>query len=288
MPDVEIGVLGGSGLYAIEALQDIEEFAVTTPFGEPSDKYFIGTLHGRRVAFLPRHGRGHRHLPSELNFRANIYGFKSLGVNRIISASAVGSMKVELKPMDIVLPDQFIDRTYARKSTFFGNGVVGHVSFADPICRQLSDIVQRGANGAGLPVKRGGTYVCIEGPQFSTRAESLLYRSWGVDLIGMTNLQEAKLAREAEICYCTIALVTDYDCWHETEEPVTAEMVIACLQKNAENAKKLIGAAVAAMPSAYRCGCHDALKFSILTDPAMISTESRTNLALILNKYLGK
>jgi len=288
MPDVEIGILGGSGLYSMEALRDIEEYAVSTPFGEPSDKYVIGTLHGRRVAFLPRHGKGHRYLPSELNFRANIYGFKSLGVNRILSASAVGSMKAELKPMDIVIPDQFIDRTYARKSTFFGNGLAAHVSFADPICRQLADIVQNGAEKVGQSITRGGTYICIEGPQFSTRAESLLYRSWGVDVIGMTNLQEAKLAREAEICYCTIALVTDYDCWHEEEEPVTAEMVIACLHKNAENAKRLVAAAVAEMPSDYTCGCHEALKFAVITDPAMISTESRTNLALILNKYLEK
>jgi 5'-methylthioadenosine phosphorylase len=288
MPEVEIGIIGGSGLYAMEALEDVEECAVSTPFGEPSDKYIVGRLHGRRVAFLARHGRGHRHLPSELNFRANIYGFKSLGVNRILSASAVGSMKLELKPMDIVLPDQFIDRTYARKSTFFGNGVVAHISMADPICAQLAGVVERAAKTIDQPIKRGGTYVCIEGPQFSSRAESHLYRSWDVDLIGMTNLQEAKLAREAEMCYCTIALVTDYDCWHEEEEPVTVDMVVSYLKKNAANAQKLVAAAVAAMPPAYSCPCHEALRFAILTDRALISTEARAKLELILGKYLEK
>ena len=288
MPEIEIGILGGSGLYAMEGLRDIEERTVSTPFGEPSDKYVVGTLHGRRVAFLARHGRGHRYLPSELNFRANIYGFKSLGVNRILSASAVGSMKAELKPMDIVLPDQFIDRTYARRSTFFGDGLVAHVSMADPICSRLAGIVEAAAKGIGQPVRRGGTYVCMEGPQFSTRAESMLYRSWGVDVIGMTNLQEAKLAREAEICYCTIALVTDYDCWHEEEEPVTAEIVLACLKQNAVNAQKLVAAAVAAMSGDYSCSCHQALEFAILTDRSMIGTTVRKNLRLIVGKYLGK
>ncbi len=288
MPEAEIGVIGGSGLYAMEALAHVQECTVTTPFGEPSDRYVVGTLHGRKVAFLARHGRGHRVLPSELNFHANIYGFKSLGVNRILSASAVGSMKIEHKPMDIVLPDQFIDRTYARKSTFFGDGVVAHVSMADPVCSELSSIVERAAGTIHLPVKRGGTYVCIEGPQFSTRAESFLYRSWGVDLIGMTNLQEAKLAREAEICYCTIALVTDYDCWHEEEEPVTAEMVLKYLKQNAANAQKLIAAAVAEMPRNYSCACQHALQFAILTDPNLVPTETETRLELILRKYWEK
>lgn len=288
MPEIEIGVIGGSGLYAMDALGNIEEYAVSTPFGEPSDKYVIGTLHGRKVAFLPRHGKGHRRLPSELNFRANIYGFKSLGVNRILSASAVGSMKIDFKPMDIMLPNQFIDRTYARKSTFFGDGIAAHISLADPLCSKLADFVERAAQAIHLPIKRGGTYLCIEGPQFSTRAESLLYRSWGVDVIGMTNLQEAKLAREAEICYCTIALVTDYDCWHEEEEPVTADMVVACLKQNAVNAQKLIAAAVAEMPQNYACTCHQALQFAIITDPSLISADAKTNLELILKKYLEK
>lgn len=286
MAEIEIGILGGSGLYAMDALKDVEERFVSTPFGEPSDKYKVGTLNGRRVAFLARHGRGHRRLPSELNFRANIYGFKSLGVNRILSASAVGSMKLELKPMDIVLPDQFIDRTYARQSTFFGDGIVAHVSMADPICNQLSDIVEAASRKIGQPVKRGGTYVCIEGPQFSTRAESLLYRSWGVDVIGMTNLQEAKLAREAEICYCSIALVTDYDCWHEEESPVTVDMVLTYLKKNALNAQRLVAGAVAEMPERYSCACGRALEFAILTDRSLITADAKSRLRAILGKYL--
>ncbi|MBI3940636.1 MAG: S-methyl-5'-thioadenosine phosphorylase [Acidobacteria bacterium] len=288
MAEIEIGILGGSGLYAMEALRDIEERAVSTPFGDPSDRYVIGTLHGRRVAFLARHGRGHRHLPSELNFRANIYGFKTLGVNRILSASAVGSMKVELKPLQIVLPGQFIDRTYARKSTFFGDGLAAHVSMADPICGQLAGLVEKAAQRIGQPVKRGGVYLCIEGPQFSTRGESLLYRQWGVDVIGMTNVQEAKLAREAEICYCTVALVTDYDCWHEEEEPVTADRVLACLKQNALNAQKLVAAAVAEMPAAYSCACHRALEFAILTDRAAVPAETKRRLGLLVGKYLER
>src|SRR2546425_480906 len=276
MAKAEIGVIGGSGLYRMEALEELEEYAVSTPFGEPSDKYVIGNLGGRKVAFLARHGRGHRVLPSELNFRANIYGFKSLGVSRILSASAVGSMKIEHKPLDIVLPDQFIDRTYARQSTFFGEGLAAHVSMADPVCWELSDIVEKAARSIHLPVKRGGTYVCIEGPQFSTRAESFLYRSWGVDLIGMTNLQEAKLAREAEICYCTIALVTDYDCWHKEEKPVTADMVLKYLKQNAANAQKLIAASVAEIPRQCRCDCQHALQYAILTGRKLIPGETQT------------
>jgi 5'-methylthioadenosine phosphorylase len=286
MAEIEVGIIGGSGLYAMEALRDVEELTVSTPFGDPSDNYVVGTLDGRRVAFLARHGRGHRYLPSELNFRANIYGFKSLGVSRILSASAVGSLRLDLKPMDIVLPDQFIDRTYARRSTFFGDGIAAHVSMADPLCGQLSGIVQAAGQAAGIPLKQGGTYICMEGPQFSTRAESHLYRSWGASVIGMTNLQEAKLAREAEICYCTIALVTDYDCWHEEEAPVTAEMVIGYLRQNARNAQLLVAAAVTGMPSQYVCSCHNALQSAILTDRAHISDDARTSLSLILGKYL--
>jgi 5'-methylthioadenosine phosphorylase len=270
----------------MEGLEELEEYAVSTPFGDPSDKYVLGNLGGRKVAFLARHGRGHRVLPSELNFRANIYGFKILGVSRILSASAVGSMKIEHKPLDIVLPDQFIDRTYARKSTFFGDGLAAHVSMADPVCWELSDIIEKAARSIHLPVKRGGTYVCIEGPQFSTRAESFLYRSWGVDLIGMTNLQEAKLAREAEICYCTIALVTDYDCWHKEEEPVTADMVLKYLKQNAANAQKLIAASVAEIPRQSRCDCQNALRYAILTERKLIPGETQTRLELILKKYL--
>jgi 5'-methylthioadenosine phosphorylase len=286
MAEIEIGILGGSGLYAMEALRDVEERALTTPFGEPSDRYIIGTLHGRRVAFLARHGRGHRLMPSELNFRANIYGFKSLGVNRLLSASAVGSMKIELKPLDIVLPDQFIDRTFARVSTFFGDGIVAHVSMADPICAQLAGIVEKAAGSIGQPVRRGGTYICMEGPQFSTRAESHLYRQMGVDVIGMTNLQEAKLAREAEICYCTIALVTDYDCWHEEEEPVTVDMIVSCLRQNALNAQKLVAAAIAGMPPKYDCSCHHALEYAIITDRATIPPEAKQRLKMITKQYL--
>ncbi|MBI4455222.1 MAG: S-methyl-5'-thioadenosine phosphorylase [Acidobacteria bacterium] len=288
MPDIEIGIIGGSGLYTMDALEDVEERVIRTPFGDPSDRYVVGTLHGRAVAFLARHGRGHRYLPSELNFRANIYAFKSLGVNRILSAGAVGSMKMKLKPMDIVLPDQFIDRTNARKSTFFGDGVVAHVSMAEPVCRQLAEIVEKASQKIHRPIRRGGTYLCIEGPQFSTRAESRLYRSWGVDVIGMTNVQEAKLAREAEICYCTLALVTDYDCWHQEEEPVTAGMILACLQQNAANAQKLVAAAIAEMPPAYSCTCHRALEFAIITDPASANADAKAKLEPILKKYWGE
>ena len=282
----EIGIIGGSGLYQMEELQDKQEILLETPFGAPSDAYIVGTLEGRKVAFLARHGRGHRLTPTELPFRANIYGFKQLGVGAILSASAVGSLKLEHAPMDFVLPDQFIDRTRMRQSTFFGEGVVAHVSFADPVCSRLADVVQSAADDIGLPVKRGGTYVCMEGPAFSTRAESHLYRSWGAELIGMTNLQEAKLAREAEICYLTIAMVTDYDCWHEDEEPVTVEDIIGYLTKNSQNAQRLVKSAVRRIDPASDCGCHHALEDAIITDRGSISPEAKERLSLLIGKYI--
>src|ERR1700734_2818762 len=248
----EIGIIGGSGLYSMPGLTDIREESVATPFGEPSDSFILGNLEGRKVAFLARHGRGHRLLPSELNFRANIYAMKVLGVERIVSVSAVGSLKEEHKPTDFVIPDQFIDRTFARVSTFFGEGVVAHVGFGDPVCSPLADVLNKACSEVGVVGKLGGTYVCMEGPQFSTRAESNLYRSWGADVIGMTNLQEAKLAREAEISYATLAMVTDYDCWREGHDDVTVEQVIAVMHQNSGNAEKVVKAAVRLMPTDLR------------------------------------
>ena len=253
--DVRIGIVGGSGLYQMAGLTGLEEIVIDTPFGPPSDSYRVGTLEGKKVAFLARHHRNHTLLPSELNFRANIYGFKKLGVEWLLSASAVGSLKEELRPLDVVLPDQFYDRTKARISTFFGNGIVAHVSFGDPICHVLSDVIGAAGTDAGVPVKRGGTYVCMEGPQFSTKAESNTYRSWGMDLIGMTNLQEAKLAREAEICYSTMALVTDYDCWHPDHDSVTVADIVRNLTKNSENAQNIIRHAVKRLPVERSCKC---------------------------------
>jgi 5'-methylthioadenosine phosphorylase len=282
----EIGIIGGSGLYAMPGLTDVSEEKLVTPFGEPSDAFILGELEGRKVAFLARHGRGHRILPSELNFRANIYAMKMLGVERILSVSAVGSLKEEHKPTDFVIPDQFIDRTFARVSTFFGGGVVAHVAFGDPVCSTVAETFKKACDAVDVVGKRGGTYVCMEGPQFSTRAESNLYRSWGADVIGMTNLQEAKLAREAEICYATMAMVTDYDCWHEGHDDVTVEQVVAVLHQNAENASKVVKAAVAAMPAARTCACGDALKYAILTDRKAIPAEARERLSLVLGKYL--
>jgi 5'-methylthioadenosine phosphorylase len=267
-------------------LTDMEEAGIDTPFGKPSDSYRIGTLEGRRVAFLARHHRNHTILPSELNFRANIHGFKQLGVEWILSASAVGSLKEELRPLDVVLPDQFYDRTKARISTFFGNGIVAHVSFGDPICHVLSDVIGAAGSDAGVPIKRGGTYVCMEGPQFSTKAESNIYRSWGMDLIGMTNLQEAKLAREAEICYSTMALVTDYDCWHPDHDSVTVADIIKNLTMNSENAQKIIRAAVKRLPVERSCKCGSSLQHAILTDLKKAPAETRTKLELLLKKYL--
>jgi len=281
----EIGIIGGSGLYSMEGFEAVEEVNNQTPFGSPSDNYILGTLAGRQVAFLARHGRGHRISPSELNFRANIYGMKSLGVERIISLSAVGSLKEEHRPLDFVIPDQFFDRTRGRVSTFFGEGLVAHISFADPICPELAGVVTRACGVAGVNAHKGGTYLCMEGPAFSTKAESNLYRSWGMDVIGMTNLQEAKLAREAEICYVTVAMVTDYDCWHADHDAVTVADIIANLVKNAENACKVVAAAVAAMPTGRACKCGSALAHAILTDRADVPGATRTKLGILIDKY---
>jgi 5'-methylthioadenosine phosphorylase len=284
--DVRIGIVGGSGLYQMEGLTDVEEVALDTPFGSPSDSYRVGTLEGRRVAFLARHNRNHTILPSELNFRANIHGFKQLGVEWILSASAVGSLKEELHPLDIVVPDQFYDRTKTRISTFFGNGIVAHVSFGDPICDVLAGVIEKSGKDAGVPIKRGGTYVCMEGPQFSTKAESNAYRSWGMDVIGMTNLQEAKLAREAEICYTTMALVTDYDCWHPDHDSVTVADIVKNLHENSENAQKIIRAAVKRLPVERTCKCGTSLQFAVLTDLKNAPAETRAKLQILLRKYL--
>jgi len=286
LPPAEIGIIGGSGLYSMPGLSDVEEITQKTPFGAPSDAYVLGRLAGRKVAFLARHGRGHRILPSELNFRANIYGFKKLGVERIVSVSAVGSLKAEHKPLEFVIPDQFVGRTRHRADTFFGDGVVAHVAFADPVCPQLSETVSIACRKANVVGKRGGTYLAMEGPQFSTRAESNLYRSWGMDVIGMTNLEEAKLAREAEICYVTVAMVTDYDCWHPHHDSVTVDQVVAVLNKNAENACNVVREAVAAIPKERSCKCGSALQHAILTDRAQIPPATREKLDLIIGKYL--
>jgi 5'-methylthioadenosine phosphorylase len=282
----EIGIIGGSGLYAMPGLTNVREELVATPFGDPSDGFVLGELEGRNVAFLARHGRGHRILPSEINFRANIFAMKMLGVERILSVSAVGSLKEEHKPTDFVIPDQFIDRTFARIGTFFGDGIVAHVGFADPVCGIVAGVFQKACDDMGLVNKRGGTYVCMEGPQFSTRAESNLYRSWGADVIGMTNLQEAKLAREAEICYATMAMVTDYDCWREGHDDVTIDQVLAVVHQNSENAAKVVRSAVAAMPTERQCGCGEALKYAIITDRKVIPAETKKKLGVLLDKYL--
>ena len=284
--DIRIGIVGGSGLYHMDGLTEIEEVTLDTPFGTPSDSYRTGVLEGHRVVFLARHGRGHTISPSELNFRANIYGFKSLGVERILSASAVGSLKEEHRPLDIVLPDQFFDRTKTRVSTFFGDGLVAHISFGDPICKNLADVVVSASQDSGVPVKRGGTYLCMEGPQFSTKAESETYRSWGMDVIGMTNLQEAKLAREAEICYTTLALVTDYDCWHPDHDAVTVADIIANLKRNSLNAQALIKSAVKLMPETRECGCGHALHHALITDPSKVRAETKERLSLLVGKYI--
>jgi len=286
LQQAEIGIIGGSGLYHMPGFSDPQEVRQQTPFGDPSDAYILGTLEGHKVAFLARHARGHRLLPSELNFRANIYGFKRLGVERIISVSAVGSLKEEHKPLDFVIPDQFFDRTRHRVDTFFGDGIVAHVSFGDPVCGEMAKVVRGACRSAGVSAKLGGTYICMEGPQFSTKAESNVYRSWGADVIGMTNLQEAKLAREAEICYVTIAMVTDYDCWHPHHDSVTVEQVVSVLVKNAENAASVVEATVAAMPEERNCKCGTALAHAIMTDPAKIPSATKEKLQLILGKYL--
>jgi 5'-methylthioadenosine phosphorylase len=286
MTSATIGIIGGSGLYEMGELIDREERTIETPFGDPSGPYVIGTLRGKRVAFLARHGVGHRILPSELNFRANIYGFKVLGVERILSASAVGSLKHEYRPLDIVVPDQFFDRTRGRISTFFGRGLVAHVAFAHPLCADLSRIAADAAEAVGATVHRGGTYVNMEGPQFSTLAESRLYRSWGMDIVGMTNLQEAKLAREAELCYATLALVTDYDCWHPAHDSVTVDLIIANLQQNAATAQKTIAEAVGRTSGARTCACKDALATAIITQPAIVPEQTKKDLWPIVGKYM--
>ena len=287
MTHATIGIIGGSGLYDMTELTDREEKKIGTPFGDPSGPYVIGTLRGQRVAFLARHGVGHRILPSELNFRANIYGMKVLGVERILSASAVGSLKQEYKPLDIVVPDQFFDRTKARISTFFGRGLVAHVAFAHPVCGELSKAAADAAESVGATVHRGGTYINIEGPQFSTLAESKLYRSWGMDVIGMTNLQEAKLAREAEICYATLALVTDYDCWHPDHDSVTVDLIIANLMQNATTAQKTIAQAVDRLTGARTCACKDALATAIITQAPLVPDHTKKDLAPIIGKYMS-
>ncbi len=286
---IQIGIIGGSGLYDMPELTDREERTIATPFGDPSGPYVIATLRGQRVAFLARHGAGHRILPSELNFRANIYGFKVLGVERIISASAVGSLKHEYEPLDIVVPDQFFDRTKGRISTFFGRGIVAHVAFAHPICADLSGIAADSATTVGATVHRGGTYVNMEGPQFSTLAESRLYRSWGMDVIGMTNLQEAKLAREAEICYATLALVTDYDCWHPDHDSVTVDLIISNLMQNAVTAQKTIAETVGRLAGRPRtCACRDALATAIITRPEHVPANIKHELAPIIGRYMNR
>ena len=289
MQQAEIGIIGGSGLYSMPGLTNLRETTVETPFGSPSDSFVLGDLEGRKVVFLARHGRGHRLLPSELNFRANIYALKSLGVERIFSVSAVGSLKQEHKPTDFVIPDQFIDRTFHRESTFFGNGVVGHVAFGDPVCPVVAEAAVRACESTGVVGKRGGAYVCMEGPQFSTKAESSLYRSWGADVIGMTNLQEAKLAREAGLCYATVAMVTDYDCWHPEHDAVTIDQIVAVLHQNSANAARVVRAAVAALPpagTALTCGCATAAQFAILTQRDLIPAATRERLRLIFGAYL--
>jgi 5'-methylthioadenosine phosphorylase len=286
LSEAEIGIIGGSGLYSMPGLSGTRELRQQTPFGDPSDAYVLGTLEGRKVAFLARHGRGHRILPTELNFRANIYGFKQLGVERIVSVSAVGSLKEEHKPLEFVIPDQFFDRTRHRVDTFFGDGIVAHIAFADPICPELAKTVETACKKAGVVGKHGGTYLCMEGPQFSTKAESNVYRTWGMDVIGMTNLQEAKLAREAEICYVTVAMVTDYDCWHPHHDSVTVDQIVAVLLKNAENACKVVRETVLAMPRDRSCKCATTLAHAILTDRDKIPAATRQKLKLILEKYL--
>lgn len=283
-----VGVIGGSGLYQMTGVERGEWVAVETPFGAPSDAYFVGELEGVRVVFLPRHGRGHRLLPSELNFRANIYGMKKLGVEWLIAVSAVGSLKKEIAPGHIVIPDQFIDRTHGRISTFFGRGIVAHVSFADPMCGNLTALLATVGRESGAIIHAGGTYVCMEGPQFSTRAESFLYRSWGADVIGMTNLPEAKLAREAEMCFATLALASDYDCWNTEAGDVVIEDVLAILSENVVTAQNIIRSTVTRLPAERSCPCARALKDAIITDRTMIPAAIKQELAILVGKYVGE
>lgn len=288
----KIAIIGGSGLYNIDGISRVKEVRISTPFGTPSDAFTVGTLEGKEVVFVPRHGRGHRLNPSEVNYRANIYALKVLGVSRIISVTACGSLRQELKPMDFVLPDQFVDRTnQARPMTFFEKGIVAHVSFADPVCDQLRRQVHACVKNLGIAVHFGGTYINMEGPAFSTRAESNLYRSWGMDIIGMTNMSEAKLAREAQMCYVTLAAVTDYDCWYEAHEQVTVEMVMANLARNVENAKKIIRSVLAALPSSGErepgCSCGRSLATAIVTDPKLIPARVKKDLKPIIGEYIN-
>ena len=286
MPQAEIGIIGGSGLYHMPGIERVREVRLTTPFGKPSDAYVLGDLEGRRVAFLARHGRGHVLMPTELNFRANIYGMKKLGVQQIISVSAVGSLREDLRPLNMVLPHQFFDRTRHRASTFFGGGIVAHVSFADPVCPVVVKALRNACEATRVACHDGGTYVCMEGPAFSTKAESSTYRAWGMDVIGMTNLQEAKLAREAEICYATLAMVTDYDCWHPEHDAVTVSQVVEYLTRNVENAQKVIRAAVRSLPKERACKCGSALANAILTDRKKIPARAKKKLALLVGKYV--
>jgi 5'-methylthioadenosine phosphorylase len=281
-----IGIIGGSGLYEMEGLEDVRELEVSTPFGAPSDALVEGRYGGRRLVFLPRHGRGHRLLPSEVPYRANIWALRSLGVEWVLSISAVGSLEEDVRPGEICLPDQFIDRTWGRAGTFFGNGIVGHVGMADPVCLDLQSSVWENRDAVGVPFHRGGTYVCIQGPQFSTRAESFLYRSWGARVVGMTNATEARLAREAELCYVTISLVTDYDCWHETEEEVRIEAVLEVLHKNVDAAKRAIQCTVRGIPAERSCACKEAARYAIMTEKDKIPPETRRSIALLYEKYL--
>jgi 5'-methylthioadenosine phosphorylase len=281
-----VGLIGGSGVYDLNAIVDLEERVLETPFGPPSDAYFTGTLGGVPVAFLSRHGRGHRLLPTEINYRANVCGFKMLGCDALLSASACGSLREEHAPRHAVIPDQFIDRTRHRADTFFGAGLAAHAGFADPVCPALSDALERGAQLSGLTVHRGGTYVCMEGPQFSTRAESNLYRAWGADIIGMTNLTEARLAREAELCYASLAFVTDYDCWREATEDVSVEVILAILAENSAGARRALAEAVARIDANRQCGCRDAMRYGIITDPRAVTAAARERLRPIVGRYL--
>ena len=283
----KIGIIGGSGLYALEGIKKVKEVAVSTPFGKPSDKFILGMLAGKEIVFLPRHGKGHRICPSELNYRANIYGMKKLGVQRIISVTACGSLKEDIKPLDFVIVDQFIDRTnQARPMTFFEKGIVAHIMFAHPVCQPMCQQLYQAGLALGLRMHKGGTYINMEGPAFSTLAESQLYRSWNIDVIGMTNMPEAKLAREAQICYATLACVTDYDCWHPQHASVTVDMVIKNLKRNVENAKHILSCAIKDLPDERSCGCKEALKHAIMTDRKRIPAKVKKDLKLIIGKYV--
>jgi len=283
---MKIGIIGGSGLYELDGIQNLREQKLSTPFGEPSDVFVTGTLHGKDVAFLPRHGKGHRHLPSEVPFRANVWGMKKLGVTHLISVSAVGSLREEIKPGHLVFPDQFIDRTFHRDSTFFGKGIVAHVQFGNPVCGDLVSVLAASAKQEGITAHRGGTYICMEGPQFSTKAESHLYRSWGGSVIGMTNLQEAKLAREAELCFATIALATDYDCWHESEAEVSVEAVLEVMRNNVAASKRLLSGAIRSLNPAQPCPDQDALRFAILTALDRVPESTKRDLDPIIGRYV--